>query len=78
MAVYVYFIVSLFLFLQEFTRIKWSKNRDERWERYFWKSEEKDLFLSFSIRVDGVINSGGWQVGLIDLTVLIILVDLAS
>ena len=49
-------------------------------------NDEKDIFgrvkkricFYLFLRVDGVINSGGWQVGLIDLTVLIILVDLAS
>ena len=37
-----YVIISLFLFSQEFTRIKWSENRNERRER--WRVErEKGL-----------------------------------
>ena len=34
-----YFIVSLFLFLQEFTRIKWSENENKERER------EKNFFI---------------------------------
>ena len=43
----VYVIISLFLFLREFTRIKWSENENGRRER--WRVErEESLSLSFS------------------------------
>ena len=31
-----YFIVSLFLFLQEFTRMKWSENENEERKNFFY------------------------------------------
>ena len=41
-------IISLFLFLQEFTRIKWSKNRDERWGKIFLEEWRKgSVFIFF-------------------------------
>ena len=43
---YVYVIISLFLFLREFTRVKWSENENGRRER--WRVEgEESLSLSF-------------------------------
>lgn len=53
MNIYVYVIVSLFLFSQEFTRIKWSENENEWRERGFfifgWLREKRVLSLSFSM-----------------------------
>lgn len=37
-----YFIVSLFLFLQEFTRMKWSENENKEREKKFFYCKMDD------------------------------------
>lgn len=40
---YEYFIVSLFLFLQEFTRMKWSENENKEREKFFYCAGMRDV-----------------------------------
>jgi len=35
-----YFIVFLFLFLQEFTRMKWSENKNKKREKIFYYEDD--------------------------------------
>ena len=52
-----YVIISLFLFSQEFTRIKWSENENGRRAR--WRVErEESLSLSFP---KGWLVAGEWD-----------------
>lgn len=47
----VYVIISLFLFLREFTRVKWSENKNEYGERRIFifgeLKEEESVFIFF-------------------------------
>jgi hypothetical protein len=50
---YIYVIISLFLFLREFTRVKWSENENEF---YFLESRERREFGAIRYFKESIMN----------------------